>query len=236
MNEQQNQQNRDLRNRLDEVFNRIELARTSVNMHHIVKLLAVTKYSQVDVINQLYSLGQRAFGENKVQDFKTKQEDKNLKNLPIEWHFIGNLQKNKINNLIANKPFLCHSLSSFELAEAINSRLETNNKKMNCLFQINAPQETNKWGFQPQEAIEKFHEISEKFQNIKLKGLMSMGANTDNLSDTISSFESTRKIYEKLQQNKDFNLSILSMGMSKDFEVAIKEGSNLVRLGSVLVK
>ena len=227
---------RNLRTKLDKVINRIESARTSVNLHHIVKLLAVTKYSDSDTILKLYNLGQRAFGENKVQDFKAKQENNNLQNLPIEWHFIGNLQKNKINHLISAKPFLCHSLSSLELAEAINSRLESSQISMNCLLQINAPQEDSKWGVQPDQAFDIYNEISEKYQFIKLKGLMSMGANSENISEVIKSFETSRKIYEKLQQNKNLNASILSMGMSNDFEIAIKEGSNLVRLGSVLVK
>ena len=107
---------------LDNIITQIESARLKIDQHHIVQLVAVSKYSTVEDIKILYQAGQRAFGENKVQDLKQKQEL--LKEYPISWHFIGKLQKNKINNLIDCNPVLMHSLDSLELAEQLDQKLK----------------------------------------------------------------------------------------------------------------
>ena len=95
---------------IDDVIRRVETARLAVSGHHIVKIVAVSKYSKSEDIQKLYKIGQRAYGENKVQDLKAKTIE--LEELPLEWHFIGNLQKNKINNLLDINPFLFHALDS----------------------------------------------------------------------------------------------------------------------------
>ena len=212
---------------LDNVIQRIEDARISVSEHHIVKIVAVSKYSTEEAIRRLYAIGQRAFGENKVQDLIAKST--HLDDLPLEWHFIGNLQKNKINHLIDANPFLFQGLDSLELAQALQKRLETKESEMECLLQINSAAEESKSGVTPEEAKDIYSQINETCPNIQLRGVMSIGAHTDDKKIIQDSFETTYKIYEGLQ-----GADICSMGMSGDFELAIRCGSNMVRLGSIL--
>ncbi len=220
-----------LRENLDRVIWNIEQARVEVSEHHIVKLVAVGKYSDEESIRLLYELGQRAFGENQVQQLANRVES--LKTLPIEWHMIGTLQTNKINRVIELKPYLLQSLSSLKLAEALNSRLEKKQATMNALLQINSANEETKSGVRVDEAVDIYQEIRERYPNIKLKGVMSIGAlNSDN-KIVQKSFETTYNIYDKLKRD---GAEICSMGMSGDYELAIKCGSNLVRIGSKIFK
>ena len=129
---------------LDNLITKVEAARLRVSEHHIVKIVGISKYSTIEDIKTLYEVGQRAFGENKVQDLRDKS--KALDELPIEWHFVGTLQKNKINNLIDLNPTLIHSLDSLELAIELNKRLVEKNKKISCLLQINSSYEDSKSG------------------------------------------------------------------------------------------
>ena len=114
---------------LDKVISKTEFSRLQVSDHHIVQTVAISKYSTTKDIATLYEAGQRAFGENKIQDLKEKSQT--LQDLPIQWHFVGTLQKNKINNLIDLNPTLMHSLDSLELALELNKKLEIKSKKMN---------------------------------------------------------------------------------------------------------
>ncbi len=212
---------------LDRVIQRIEDARISVSEHHIVKMVAVSKYSTEEAIRRLYQIGQRAFGENKVQDLITKSQ--NLEDLPLEWHFIGNLQKNKINHLIDANPYLFQGLDSLELAQALQKRLEAKESTMECLLQINSANEKSKSGVTTEEANDIYAQIKESCPNIELRGVMSIGAHTQDTKIIQNSFETTFGVYEKLE-----GADICSMGMSGDFELAIKCGSNMVRLGSIL--
>mgnify|MGYP005664145363 CR=1 FL=1 len=212
---------------LDGVIQRIEDARISVSEHHIVKIVAVSKYSTEEAIKRLYHIGQRAFGENKVQDLVAKSQ--NLEEFPLEWHFIGNLQKNKINHLIDANPFLFQALDSLELAQALQQRLEVKGKEMECLLQVNSADEESKSGVSAEEANEIYAQIKESCPNIDLRGLMSIGAHSEDKKIIQNSFERTYEIYETLE-----GADICSMGMSGDFELAIKCGSNMVRLGSVM--
>jgi len=147
---------------LDKIITKIEFSRLQVNNQKIVQLVAISKYSTAEDIKKLYESGQRAFGENKVQDLKTKQEE--LEDLPIAWHFVGTLQKNKINNLIDLNPILMHSLDSLELAEELDKKLKIKNKKMNCLLQINSAYEDTKSGVNPENAVNLYEEIQENIQ------------------------------------------------------------------------
>ena len=216
-----------LRKNLDEVIWNIEQVRVEVSEHHIVKLVAVGKYSDEESIKTLYELGQRAFGENQVQQLSTRVES--LKNLPLEWHMIGNLQKNKINRLLELKPTLFQSLDSLKLAEILNSKLADRNQKMSVLLQINSAKEDTKSGVMSEEAIDIYQQIQESCPQLRLKGVMSIGANTNNIKEVQESFETTYDIYEILKKD---GATICSMGMSGDYELAIKCGSNLVRIGS----
>ncbi len=212
---------------IDKIIENIEKARLHVSPHHIVKIVAVSKYSDEEAIKSLYEIGQRAFAENKVQDLKIKSQS--LDELPLEWHFIGNLQKNKINQLIATAPSLFQSLDSLELALALQKRLEKNSQNIDALLQINSAKEESKSGATPEMAEDIYVQIKESCPNINLRGVMSIGAYTDRESEIQKSFEITHSIYEHLK-----DATICSMGMSGDYELAIRCGSNMVRLGSVM--
>ncbi|RRS31622.1 MAG: hypothetical protein P794_03510 [Epsilonproteobacteria bacterium (ex Lamellibrachia satsuma)] len=220
-----------LRANLDEVIWNIEEARISVSEHHIVQLVAVGKYTEVENIATLYELGQRAFGENQVQQLKARMAE--LEELPLEWHMIGTLQKNKINNLIDLRPSLMQSLDSLSLAEELNKKLKAKNTKMNCLLQINSAREESKSGVTPEEAQDIYRQIKENCLNITLKGVMTIGAHTDDTKLIQQSFETTHGIFENLGKE---GATVCSMGMSRDYTLAIKCGSNLVRVGSALFK
>ena len=211
----------------DRIIERVEKARLRVNNHHIVKIVAASKYVDSDAIKALYAIGQRAFGENKIQDLVVKSET--LEDLPIEWHFIGSLQKNKINHLLSVRPHLIHSIDSIELAHALNERLERENINLRALVQINSAYEASKSGFLPEEIGEKYNQIIEECPRLQLQGVMSIGAHVDDPTIIKKSFETTRRIFETLPQ-----ASICSMGMSGDFEMAIECGSTMIRLGSIL--
>lgn len=218
-----------LRKNLDQVIWNIEEARISVSEHHIVKLVTVAKYTEIENISTLYSLGQRAFGENQVQQLKSRMHD--LDNLPLEWHMIGTLQKNKINNLIDLRPTLFQALESLELAQTLNQKLLEKESKMSMLLQINAANEATKSGVTPEKAIDIYQEIQESCPQINLKGIMTIGAHSQEQTTIQKSFETTHTLYQKLQKD---GATICSMGMSNDYQLAIKCGSNLIRIGSAL--
>lgn len=212
---------------IDDVIRRVESARLRVSGHHIVKIVAVSKYSTAQEIKELYAIGQRAYGENKVQDLKEKSQE--LEELPLEWHFIGNLQKNKINNLLDINPTLFQALDSLELAHELQKKLFSKNMTLDCLLQINSAKEESKHGFMPEVAFEVYDKIAQECPNINLKGVMSIGAHSDEREIIKNSFITTYNIYKQLP-----NATICSMGMSGDFELAIECGSNMIRLGSVM--
>jgi pyridoxal phosphate enzyme (YggS family) len=220
-----------LRKNLDDVIWNIEQARVAVSEHHIVKLVAVGKYSDEENIKTLYELGQRAFGENQVQQLE--QRINNLEALPLEWHMMGTLQSNKINKLIELRPTLFHSLDSLKLAKALNQRLAKKERKMSALLQINSANEESKSGVSAEEALDIYAQIAETCPQIRLKGVMSIGAHSNEVKRIQKSFEATHEIYEKLTKD---GATICSMGMSNDYELAIACGSNLVRIGSKIFK
>jgi pyridoxal phosphate enzyme (YggS family) len=212
---------------IDTIIRRIEAARIKRSPHHIVKLVAVSKYSTTQEIKELYAIGQRAFGENKVQDLEKKAKE--LEEYPIEWHFIGNLQKNKINKLLDISPALFQGLDSLELAYELQKRLALREMQLDALLQINAAKEESKHGVMPENAKEIYEKIQKECPNINLKGVMSIGAHSDDKEKIKESFLTTHKIFTELE-----GATICSMGMSGDFELAIECGSTMVRLGSLL--
>lgn len=192
-----------------------------------VKIVAVSKYVDANAIKALYDKGQIDFGENKVQDLVLKKQA-----LPdkINWHFIGNLQKNKINHLINAKPCMWQSCVSYELAKEVDKRLDY---KLDTLFEINVANELSKQGCDKNKAIDEYLKIKQDCKNINLIGVMSIGAMSDDELVVAKSFEDTKDIFDKLIP---YGAKWCSMGMSGDFELAIKCGSNMVRLGSILFK
>ncbi|MFA5462268.1 MAG: YggS family pyridoxal phosphate-dependent enzyme [Sulfurimonas sp.] len=212
---------------IDNVIRRVEFARVRFDEKHIVKIVAISKYSTSDEIKELYEIGQRAFGENKVQDLKAKSDE--LEELPLEWHFVGNLQKNKINNLLDINPTLFHSLDSLELAYELQKKLLSRDMTLNALLQINSAKEESKHGVMPEVAVQIYNQIKKECPNITLRGVMSIGAHTDDKKVIKKSFDITYGIYKELD-----GADICSMGMSGDFELAIECGSNMIRLGSIM--
>ena len=212
---------------IDDVIRRVEFARVRFDAKHIVKIVAISKYSTADEIKALYEIGQRAFGENKVQDLRAKSSE--LEELPLEWHFVGNLQKNKINNLLDINPALFHALDSLELAHELQKKLQSREMTLDALLQINSAKEESKHGVMPEIALEVYKQIAQECPNIHLRGVMSIGAHTEDKTVIKKSFETTYDIYKQLE-----GATICSMGMSGDFELAIECGSNMIRLGSIM--
>lgn len=199
-----------------------------------VNLIAVSKTKSIEAILELYNAGQRAFGENRVQELTEKHEQ-----LPkdIQWHMIGHLQTNKV-KYIAAFIHLIHSVDSLNLLQEINKQAAKNNRIINCLLQIYIANEETKFGFSFDEAEQFIHsEEFKKLLNVKITGLMGMATNTNNPDQIRAEFKELTtffKKYKTLQTTQNLNLETLSMGMSSDFHIAIEEGSNMVRIGSLV--
>ncbi|TEY01575.1 YggS family pyridoxal phosphate-dependent enzyme [Campylobacter sp. US33a] len=195
-----------------------------------IRIVAASKYVNADKIKELNAKGLMEFGENQVQALTQKKEILDQENLNIKWHFIGTLQSNKINLLIKQRPILWQSCNGLKIALAMDKRLDY---KLDTLLEINAANEESKSGIDVSRAINEYLQIQNSCKNLNLCGIMSIGSHSDDEKEIIKSFEKTYQIYEKLQKH---GAKICSMGMSSDFELAIKCGSNMVRLGSILFK
>lgn len=198
-----------------------------------VTLVAVSKTKPVEDILALYELGQRDFGENYVQELVDKQAA-----LPkdIRWHFIGHLQSNKV-KYIAPFVHLIHGVDSFKLLKEINKEAAKNNRVIDVLLQVHIAQEETKFGLDEQELnliIKEFENL--KMSNVRICGLMGMTTFSDDLEKVRSELRSLKTLFDKYSSLSLANcqLSILSMGMSGDYKIAIEEGSNMVRVGSLL--
>jgi pyridoxal phosphate enzyme (YggS family) len=193
-----------------------------------VTLVAVSKTKPISDIEVLYKAGQRIFGENRVQELTEKHTT-----LPkdIEWHMIGHLQSKKV-KYIAPFVSLIHSVDSIKLLQEINKQGAKNNRKIDCLLQFYIAQESSKFGFELNDIIPFIKEELSALNNINIKGVMGMATFTDNETVVRQEFKKLKSIFDGLKQNHLPNLEIISMGMSGDFELAITEGSNMVRVGS----
>lgn len=197
-----------------------------------LKILAVSKLQTVDKIRRLYSAGHTTFAENYVQEAILKQET--LKDLDIEWHFIGSLQKNKV-KLVVGKFVLIHSVDSFELARAISNHAEKIKTTQKILLQVNLAQEITKGGYSRETLAAQWSEVS-SLPGLEITGLMTMPPLTDNPEDVRSYFRELRELQLDLQKHGAGRhpLHELSMGTSHDYHVAIEEGATIVRLGTIL--
>lgn len=196
-----------------------------------VTLVVVTKTQPIPKIMEVYTAGHRVFGENKVQELLDKYEQ-----LPkdIEWHLIGHLQTNKV-KYIAPFVTLIHSADSLKLLQEINKQAFKNNRIIDCLLQIYIANEDTKFGLSFDETRELIcSEELKQLKNIKIVGFMGMASNVDDKNVITKEFHSLKLIFEKNFQLSTFNfqLSILSMGMSSDYLIAIAEGSTMIRVGS----
>lgn len=199
-----------------------------------VKLVAVSKTKPNEAILEVYNQGQRVFGENKVQELVDKYEA-----LPkdIEWHLIGHLQTNKV-KYVAPFVALIHAVDSLKLLQEINKQGLKNNRIISCLFQFHIADEETKFGFDQQQIdILLKSEAFAELQNIQINGVMGMATFTNNQQQIETEFQSLKQIFDGLKStffrdSKSFET--ISMGMSGDYQLAIKNGSNMVRIGSAI--
>ncbi len=195
-----------------------------------ITLLAATKTVDVEVINHAIKSGIKFIGENRVQEFLSKYE----KYIPVNKHFIGHLQTNKVKDII-DKVSLIHSVDSYRLAQEISKQAVKKNITANILLEINIGNEQSKSGFTYDEALDAVEKIA-KLDNIKIKGLMAIPPICENPEENRPYFAKMKKLFIDIATKKIDNSSmdILSMGMSDDYEVAIEEGATMVRLGTAL--
>lgn len=196
-----------------------------------VRLVAVTKTFPVEKIVEAYNAGLRIFGENRVQEALEKIEKlKEYKD--ISWHLIGHLQSNKVKK--CNAFSLIQSIDSLKLLDEILKFEE--NSRPDLLIQINSSYEDTKSGINIDEAYEFFSELIEKkyHEKLKIRGLMTIGPLTTDIEKIRNSFRKTRNLYENIQVKFNIEFDTLSMGMSSDYKIAIEEGSNMIRIGSLI--
>jgi PLP dependent protein len=207
------------------------LQKISNSIPENVSLIAVSKTKPISAILEAYLSGQRAFGENKIQEMAEKYVE-----LPkdIEWHMIGHLQRNKV-KYMAHFVHLIHGVDSFKTLKEINKQALKHHRVINCLLQLKIAQEDSKFGLSLTDVEEIIS--SEEFtalKNINIQGLMGMASFTDDNSIVRAEFKTLKNNFNSLQKykNSNLNLLILSIGMSGDYQIAIEEGSTMIRVGS----
>lgn len=198
-----------------------------------VTLVAVSKLKPVSAIRTLYELGHRDFGENYVQELVDKKGE-----LPgdLRWHFIGHLQRNKV-SFIAPFVHLIHGVDSFKLLKEINKEALKNNRTISVLLQVRIAEEETKFGLEEDDLEEIFKLLAaEPLANVAIKGFMGMASFSDDKEKVRREFASLSALFSKYskQRGHDHPMEILSMGMSDDYELAVGEGSNMVRIGSLV--
>ncbi len=193
-----------------------------------VILVAVTKTKTPEEILEAYHAGHEVFGENKIQEMVGKWEV-----LPkdIQWHMIGHVQRNKV-KYMASFVSVIHSVDSLKLLKEINKQAQKHGRIINCLFQIHIAEESTKFGLSEDELIEIVNSKEfEELLHINIQGLMGMATFTADMEKVRKEFQNLRSIYDKLKLQLP-EINTLSMGMSGDYDVAIEEGSTMVRIGS----
>ena len=199
-----------------------------------VKLVAVSKYHPVEMLQEAYDAGQRIFGESHVQELDVKQ-----KVLPkdIEWHFIGHLQTNKV-KYIAPYVTLIHAVDSMKLLKEIDKQAAKAERVIDCLLQVHVAKEETKFGFLPDELQQMLEDGEWKeLKHVRIRGLMCMATNTDDEAQIHGEFREVKELFEAVKMRHfgtDEAFSELSMGMSDDYRIAIEEGSTMIRVGSLI--
>jgi pyridoxal phosphate enzyme (YggS family) len=204
------------------------LHRLKTQIPESVTLVAVSKTKSAEIIMEAYHAGHKIFGENKVQEMVGKWE---ILPKDIQWHMIGHLQRNKVKYIT---PFvhLIHSVDSLKLLKEIDKQAQKHQRIINCLIQIHIAEESTKFGLSEEElftliATEEYADL----KHVKIMGLMGMATFTDNTAQIRLEFSKLKATFERLR-TKMPDIQILSMGMSSDYEIAIEEGSTMVRIGS----
>ena len=194
-----------------------------------VTLIAVSKTKPVEMLQEIYDENIRDFGENKVQELVEKYDE-----LPqdIKWHMIGHLQRNKV-KYIVDKVCLIHSVDSYRLAEEINIQAKKKNITVPILVEVNIAEESSKFGIYAEDAIALVEQIAQ-LENVRIKGLMTIAPLVENPEDNRQYFRNIRQLSVDIAAKNidNVNMSILSMGMTNDYEVAIEEGATMIRVGT----
>lgn len=219
-----------VRENLHKLEARIESACLKANrQRNDVKLIAVSKTYPIEVIKEVYNLGQKDFGENRAQELRDKSE---MLKEAVLWHFIGHLQTNKVKYVIKSAEFI-HSVESFRLADEINLQAEKIKKKQQILLEVNTSNEDSKYGLRNEDEVFRLAEHCNSLENIKLCGLMTMAPFTEDEKIIRKTFSDLRELKDKLNKS-GFDLKELSMGMTNDFEIAIEEGATMIRIGTAI--
>jgi len=197
-----------------------------------VRLIAVSKTQPASLVKEAFDAGQIEFGESYVQEFLDKYEHPLLEHLPVEWHFIGHLQSNKIRSII-DKVRLIHGIDKFSTAEELSKRAFQHNLQVDYLLEVNTSGETSKYGMQPDEILSEAKALFH-LPNITLRGLMTIAS--PNKIMARKEFRQLRALLESLKTiaPDPSKLTELSMGMSGDFEEAIHEGATMIRIGTAI--
>lgn len=219
-----------LKDQLEDVEARIQAAcRRAGRSRDEVTLIAVSKTKPVETLREAYDLGVRVFGENKVQELTAKYEA-----LPddIHWHMIGHLQTNKVKYII-DKVDLIHSVDSLKLVETIEKEAEKHALTADILVEVNVAQEESKFGLKTEEVIPFIEKIS-GFSHVNVRGLMTIAPFVENPEENRSIFADLHQLSVDISNKNidNVNVSILSMGMTNDYEIAIEEGATMVRVGT----
>lgn len=222
-----------IKENIDSIMKKIDTAckKTGRNPKDIT-LLAVSKTVESDRAKEAVEAGIKNLGENKVQELVKKYEE--LKNINVKWHMIGHLQKNKVKYII-DKNILIHSVESLSLAEEINKRARNSNLTADVLIELNIGEEESKFGIN-EENVYDFIRSMEQFENIRVLGLMTVAPFCENPEDVRWVFKTMKNIYSKISimNLRNTEMKYLSMGMTNDFEIAIEEGSNIIRIGTAI--
>lgn len=206
-----------------------------------IQLIAVSKMKTVEDIEALYALGQRDFGENYVQELLEKYEYFKYKEkcLDINWHFIGHLQSNKV-KYIAPFVHLIHGIDSFKLLKEVNKQATKHKRLISCLLQMHIAEENSKFGMDEKEIIDfmSFYEAQkETLTHVKIEGMMGMASFSNNKEKVRQEFRRLKTVFD-ITKNSFFiekeHFRFVSMGMSDDYQIAIQEGANMIRIGSLL--
>ena len=217
---------------IEAIYENIErAAQRSGRKKEDITLLAVSKTKPVWMLREAYEAGMRDFGENHVQEFLEKKEV-----LPkdIRWHLIGRLQTNKVKYIIKDV-YLLHALDRLHLAQSLQKAFEKNGQQLSVLLEVNAAKEDSKAGFYEEELLRAAQEIA-GMPNLRVRGVMTVAPNIPDEKLLHDVFAKTRMLRDRLaaEHFSNFDLDILSMGMSGDYEIAIEEGSTMVRVGSAI--
>ena len=195
-----------------------------------ILLIAVTKLHEPDEIEEAIAAGVTDIAENKVQEIQKKYDQITS---PVRWHLIGHLQTNKVKNII-DKVVMIHSVESVHLAQEIDKRAAAAGKTMDVLLQVNAAHEESKFGLDPQEVPKVMQDILDTCPNVRIRGLMHMAPWSDDPEEIRPYFKEVKDLFDTLSEVKHPNadFTCLSMGMSHDFETAVEEGANIIRVGT----